>query len=260
MFHVEQSTLPKYLNLSNNSFLKNRFDAVVYICYISNMNINLLRLALSCCFAITVSSSISSCAYTQLNKQVLEKATVYNGFAVELPLSLYSSQGNWYVKVRKLDVQKIKPFIHDNIVLKNGDKESIGTLKPFSHYTEYQYIRVSDGTASVLQRSDGYATLETLCDELKDSYAQGCISELADSMQHRVHAQIKSDKGSIACVAANGQPVQRPGVGTQILSKLALVVDAPCTVAYNVAMPLITPVIFFSEFLTDDSGLNNINN
>lgn len=220
----------------------------------------MLRLLLMVGCMVGVVGTLNSCAYTQFNKQITEKATVYKGFAVELPLSLYSSQGGWYVKVRKLEIQKIKPFVHDSIMLTDTSKEALGTPKPFSHYTEYQYIRVSDGTASVLQRSDGYATLETLCDELKDSYAQGCVSELADSMQHRVHAQIKSDKGSIACVAANGQPVRRPGVGTQILSKLALVVDAPCTVAYNVAMPLITPVIFFSEFLTDDSGLNNINN
>lgn len=209
---------------------------------------------------VGVVGTLNSCAYTQFNKQITEKATVYNGFAVELPLSLYSSQGGWFVKVRKLEVQKIKPFVHDSIMLTNTSKEALGTPKPFSYYTEYQYIKISDGTAAVLQRTDGYATLETLCDELKAGYQQGCLSELPDSMQHRVHAQIKTEQGNIAYVAADGQPIRKPGMGTKVLSKAALVcVDVPGTVIYNVSMPIMAPFIFFHDFITDKGSINNIN-
>ena len=209
---------------------------------------------------VGVVSTFNSCAYTQFNKQITEKATVYNGFAVELPLSLCSSQGGWYVKVRKLEVQKIKPFVHDSIMLTNASKEALGTPKPFSYYTEYQYIKISDGTAAVLQRTDGYATLETLCDELKAGYQQGCLSELPDSMQHRVYAQIKTEQGNIAYVATDGQPIRKPGIGTKVLSKAALVcVDVPGTVIYNVSMPIMAPFIFFHDFITDKGSINDIN-
>ena len=209
---------------------------------------------------VGVVGTFNSCAYTQFNKQITEKATVYNGFAVELPLSLCSSQGGWYVKVRKLEVQKIKPFVHDSIMLTNASKEALGTPKPFSYYTEYQYIKISDGTAAVLQRTDGYATLETLCDELKAGYQQGCLSELPDSMQHRVYAQIKTEQGNIAYVATDGQPIRKPGIGTKVLSKAALVcVDVPGTVIYNVSMPIMAPFIFFHDFITDKGSINDIN-
>lgn len=223
------------------------------------MKINILRLTLLLCSMVALTAGISSCAYTQFNKQIVEKATVYNGFAVELPLSLYSCQGNWYVKVRKLEVQKIKPFVHDSIMLKDSSKEALGTLKPFSYYTEYQYIRISEGTAAVLQRADGYATLETLCDELKSNYAEGSLAELTDSMQHRVYAQIKTEQGNIAYVAPDGQPIRKPGAGIKVLSKAALVcVDVPGTVIYNVCMPVMAPFIFFHDFLSDENSISNI--
>lgn len=210
---------------------------------------------------VGVVSTLNSCAYTQFNKQITEKATVYNGFAVELPLSLYSSQRGWFVKVRKLEVQKIMPFVHDSIMLTDSSKTSLGTPKPFSHYTEYQYVKISDGTAAVLQRADGYATLETLCDELKSGYAQGCVSELTDSMQHRVYAQIKTEQGNIAYVSTDGQPIRKPGMGTKVLSKVALVcVDVPGTVIYNVSMPIMAPFIFFRDFLSDTDSINNVSN
>ena len=207
---------------------------------------------------LSLSTTLNSCAYTQFNKQIQEKATVYNGFSVELPLSLYSSQGNWYVKARKIQVQKIKPFVHDTVMLKDSNKEALGTPKPLSHYTEYQYIKISEGTAAVLRRADGYATLETLCDEMKGNYGQA-VTELPESMQHRVYAQIKTGQGNIAYVAADGTPVRKPGIGTQILSKAALVcVDVPGTVIYNVSMPIMAPFLFFADFLSDDSAFNNV--
>ena len=224
------------------------------------MKTNVLRLLLMVGCMVGVVGTLNSCAYTQFNKQITEKATVYNGFAVELPLSLYSSQEGWFVKVRKLEVQKIKPFVHDSIMLTDRSKESLGTPKPFSHYTEYQYIKISDGTAAVLRRTDGYATLETLCDELKAGYKQGCIAELSDCIQHRVYAQIKTEQGNIAYVAADGQPIRKPGVGTKVLSKAALVcVDVPGTVIYNVSMPIMAPFIFFHDFLSEKGSINNIN-
>ena len=224
------------------------------------MKTNMLRLLLMVGCMVGVVGTLNSCAYTQFNKQITEKSTVYNGFAVELPLSLYSSQGGWYVKVRKLEIQKIKPFVHDSIMLTGTSKEALGTPKPFSHYTEYQYIKISDGTAAVLQRTDGYATLETLCDELKAGYAQGCVSELPDSMQHRVYAQIKTEQGNVAYVSADGQPIRKPGMGTKVLSKVALVcVDVPGTVIYNVSMPIMAPFIFFKDFLSNNDSLNNVN-
>ena len=210
------------------------------------------------CSLFTLSSTLNSCAYTQFNKQIQEKATVYNGFSVELPLSLYSSQGNWYVKARKIQVQKIRPFIHDTVMLKDSYKEALGTPKPLNYYTEYQYIKISEGTAAVLRRADGYATLETLCDEMKANYGQ-TVTELPESMQHRVYAQIKTGQGNIAYVAANGTPIQKPGIGVQVLSKVALVcVDVPGTVIYNVSMPIMAPFLFFADFVSDDNSLNNI--
>lgn len=221
------------------------------------MNNSFFRSLLLCMSLAFIPLSVSSCAYTQLNKQIEEKATVYNGFAVELPLSLYSSQGRWYVKVRKIDVQRMRPFVHDSVMLKTGGNVTYGTVKPLSYYTEYQYISISDGTAAVLQRADGYATLETLCDEIKSNYA-GAVPELPESMQHRVYADIKTEQGNIIYVAAGGKPIRQAGIGIKALSKLALVcVDIPGTVAYNAAMPVIAPFLFFHDFITDDTSLTN---
>lgn len=225
----------------------------------SNMKISILRSLSLLLFLACIPVSVSSCAYTQLNKQIEEKATVYKGFAVELPLSLYSSQGQWYVKVRKIDVQRMRPFVHDSVMLKTDGNICYGTVKPLSYYTDYQYIRVSEGTAAVLQRTDGYATLETLSDEMKSNYASA-VSELPESMQHRVHAEIKTEQGNIVYVAADGEPIRKAGIGIKALSKLALVcVDVPGTVAYNVAIPIMAPFLFFHDFITEDTSLSNIN-
>ena len=198
--------------------------------------------------------SMSSCAYMQTHRQIESNSLIYNGFCLKKPERVYYYDGKWYLKAEDVLLSESYPLIHDSVLLKDNNKKTPVVIRRNGE----SYISISSGTAKVLQMKEGYATLPTLRDEM----AQGEHLSLdggINSYPVRAHIDAAPNTGVYHCYTDCVH--QEPGVGTHVLSTASLIlVDAPGTVLYNVAIPLMAPIFFFHEFLTEDTSLDNISN
>lgn len=210
-------------------------------------------------FLLPLWVGLSSCAYVQTHKNVQEGFVHRQGDQLAAPLSLGKLGSTWYVctKVCAGGVTKQYPTVHDEILLDDNNEpqlQPVGTSaiaggidKP--HTTAWP---ISSGTAIVLMREDGYATLETLADEMLRNRA-GRLDVLPRGMQfYPVKAQIAgAEKATYLLRSADTEPeltfTQKVLVQTD-----RVLVDWPLTAAYNCAIPVMAPVIFFHQFLSED--------
>ncbi len=188
---------------------------------------------------------VTSCAYVQTHKNVEERERSYRGHHLTTPTAVYSRGGQWYLAALPADFRKHYPTVHDTVF--QGQEEAHMRLVGKSGNTP-AYQRISEGTARVLMREDGYAELQTLADELRSSPGEW-KSSLPGAKAHPVRAQLVGEPAAII------PPTEKTELsfGTRALSSLAFTfVDVPGTVLYNVAIPLAAPVVFFRDFLSED--------
>lgn len=211
-------------------------------------------------FLLPLWVGLSSCAYVQTHKNVQESFVHRQGDQLAAPLSLGKLGSTWYVctKVCAGGVTKQYPTVHDEILLDENNEpqlQPVGTISAIAggidkpHATAWP---ISSGTAMVLMREDGYATLETLADEMLRNRA-GRLDVLPRGMQfYPVKAQIAgAEKATYLLRSADTEPeltfTQKVLVQTD-----RVLVDWPLTAAYNCAIPVMAPVIFFHQFLSED--------
>ncbi len=198
--------------------------------------------------------SISSCAYMQTHRQIESKSLIYNGFCLKKPEYVYQHDGKWYLKAEELLLRENYPLIHDSVLLKDNNKKAPVVVSTKGEI----YISISSGTAKVLQMKEGYATLSTLRDEMARGQhlrSSGGIT----AYPVRAHIDAAPQASEYHCYTE--QNPQKPGIGTRALSTASLIlVDAPGTLVYNAAIPLMAPFFFFYEFITEDTSLDSVSN
>ncbi len=223
-------------------------------CYIADMIFG--KLARFCVVMATLMMSISSCAYMQTHKQIESQAEICRGFCVEKPSIVYSHGGNWYLKVRPVALRKEYPLVYDSIMLTENNAPVLREI-PNSEASSAMYVSLSSGTAKVLMRADGYAMLSTLRDELSEGQI---ITTSAGMRPHNIAATIdtKGVKSPGAYCIKSTQ--NSAGMGNKVLRNTSLIlVDAPGTLLYNVAIPVMAPFIFFNDFFSEKSTFESIN-
>ncbi len=198
---------------------------------------------------------ISSCAYMQTHKNIEQWGTYQDGFKVIKPDYIYLSQGDWYIKTEQYKLQRHYPIVHDSVFLEIMDYKLI----PISQCEGIVYHRISQGTATVLQRKDGYATLSTLSKEIERDAHCG-HSTLPHASKKHVRALIHAGKDTDLVIKKPVEP--SPSFGVKTLSNLDLVfVDTPGTIIYNIAIPFAAPFVFFYSLSKDEQNnpiLNDI--
>ena len=108
------------------------------------------------------------------------------------------------------------------------------------------YRQISSGTATVLQRTDGYAELNILCDELQNSSAPWIESLPTGAQSCSIKAEIV---GSSITWPERNSATEAP-LAIRALSTIdQVLVDWPGTILYNIAIPIMAPFVFFHEFL-----------
>lgn len=198
---------------------------------------------------MVIGTGMSSCAYMQTHKNVIESTRVHHGFILEKPTHVYKQAGNWYLKVKGVQLEKQYPTIHDD-VFQDGNNEPQYVISP-RYNPGYYYIKLSAGTANVLQRQDGYATLETLKEEMAAHYKNRILADSTQMAAYPIRAEIAPcTKPMIYC----GSTFQgERSLGNKVLTNTALIfVDTPGTLIYNLAIPIMAPVYFFTEFFKED--------
>lgn len=189
---------------------------------------------------------LTSCAYMQTHKNIVEADTIRTGYELTTDIGLYRAGENYYVAISRQQLRKEYPIIHDSIFL-------TGNNTPTWHKVEdgetTVYYPVSAGTATVLQRQDGYASLHVLADELKNNSNFSLTSLPTGASRCTVKAEIT---GSDTIWEGNEPPTPCSTM-TRIISTVDQVcIDWPGTIAYNVAIPVMAPFVFFHQFLNEN--------
>ena len=191
---------------------------------------------------------LSSCAYLQTHKNVKEAFHVCEGYRLVQPLQLYSAGGAWYLAVQPETMRMHYPTLHDSIFLENDTTPTYNTI---SKDKPLQYHRISGSTAKVLQRSDGFYTLSSLMEEMKSMDSKPVATLPSGAGRHQVRAVVEAHENDNRATLVSRTPESTPVAG-QVLSAVDFVcVDLPGSVVYNVAIPIMAPIVFFRDFLSE---------
>ncbi len=195
--------------------------------------------------SLTLLAFLPSCAYVQTHKNVEEYGRTFPGHQLEKPAELYRSGSTWYLAATPATFRRHHDPIHDQVFR--------GTHEPHMQLLSLTadapaYHAISPHTAAVLLRPDGYADTASLAAEISRTPSLW-VSSLPNASCHKVQARVAGDKA--VPLTTSPTPAEIP-FGYRVLSGLDLLcIDAPGTVLYNVAIPVIAPFVFFSEFLSD---------
>ncbi len=188
---------------------------------------------------------LPSCAYMQTHKNVEELGRTYQGYQLEKPRQLYRSGHTWYVAATPTEFRLTYPSVHDK-VLRDSNAPQMTPLQPAS--TTPAYHSLSPHTATVLLRADGYADQESLAGEISRS-SDPWLTSLPGASTHTVQAHIAG--APTTPITYDPTPAELP-FRYRFLSGLDLVfIDAPGTLAYNIAVPFFLPFVFFYDFLNE---------
>lgn len=205
-------------------------------------------------FLLPLWVGLSSCAYVQTHKNVQEFFTERAGDELSAPLRLGKVGGSWYLCTKSCagGVTKHYPVVHDEILLDGHNEPQLEAGQGGVDKNASTAWPISAGTATVLMREDGYATLETLADEMLRSRA-GRLDILPRGMQfYPVKAQIVGAEKP-AYLLRNGDAVPELSFAQKsVVQADRVLIDWPLTLAYNCAIPFMAPVTFFYQFLTED--------
>lgn len=188
---------------------------------------------------------LSSCAYMQTHKNIEENHKTHSGYHLNTNIQLYRAGGKYYIGAEKQQLRIHYPAIYDSIFLTGHNDPEY--LRTGSEYT-MMYRQISSGTATVLQRTDGYAELNILCDELQNSSAPWIESLPTGAQSCSIKAEIV---GSSITWPERNSATEAP-LAIRALSTIdQVLVDWPGTILYNIAIPIMAPFVFFHEFLNE---------
>lgn len=206
-----------------------------------------MKKAVSC--LVLAALALSSCAYVQTHKNVVEAFHTHHGYRVEQPLRLYSTGNAWYLAVQPEKLRLHYPVLHDSIFL---DKVNSPEYRTIGQGGAPRFYRVSAGTAHVLQRSDGYYTLASLVEEMRSINTEPVEKLPAGASPKPILAHMEIEQG-INVPSISARTPEKTPLAAKILGGLDFVlVDAPLTLAYNIAIPVMAPFVFFHDFLKED--------
>lgn len=195
-----------------------------------------------------VAALLPSCAYMQTNKNIRELGATYHGSELKAEtLSLHRKSGQWYLGSPSGHYSKHYPVIHDDVFFKEDNDPTYTLLQTDG---KRLYYPISSGTAACLQRTDGYAQTDALVTEIQ-RLGGTPLAALPGASTSSIRAEIAQGKRT-AMLPGQRTP-QEPKLSTRILAEVdTYTVDAIGTLGYNVAIPIMAPFVFFSEFLSDN--------
>lgn len=207
-------------------------------------------------FLLPLWVGLSSCAYVQTHENVRECFIKRQGDELQdaTPLKLGKVGDSWYVCTRACTggVTKKYPMVHDEILFDRDNEPQLQAGQGIATKPHPTAWPISSGTAMVLMREDGYATLDTLADEMIRNRA-GRLNSLPRGMQfYPVKAQIAGTEKA-AYLLTNGEAEPELNLAQQaVVQADRVLVDWPLTAAYNCAIPVMAPFCFFHQFLTEE--------
>lgn len=194
---------------------------------------------------------LSSCAYVQTHRNVAEAFRSKPGYSLQLPIEQGTQQGKNYLLGHRETLRKEHPNIFDSVLLTDNNEVQWHSIERGNACL----LPISDGTAIVLKRRDGYAYTDSLLDEIRLEIQNGqrpMISETTPAT-HQVMAQVDMLPQQTLYLDDPTIPDAKLPFPAELLVQADRVfIDWPLTIVYNAAIPLMAPVIFFYEFLGNE--------
>ena len=194
---------------------------------------------------------LSSCAYVQTHRNVAEFFRSKPGYSLHLPIEQGTQQGRNYLLGHRETLRKHYPNIFDSILLTDNNEVQWRSIERGNTCL----LPLSDGTAMVLKRRDGYAYIDSLLDEIRSEMQKGQRPSISGTMPdtHQVVAQVDIGSQQERYIDDPTIPDDQLSFPEELLVQAdRVIIDWPLTLAYNVAIPFMAPVIFFSEFLDNE--------
>ena len=193
---------------------------------------------------------LSSCAYMQTGKSIKEGGKQYEGCELSAQsMALYSHHNQWYLAAPAETFRKSYPVIHDSVLLTGNNAPRYTSLKKEKSLC---YMPISNGTADTLRRKEGYATTLDLAQEINRlTSSRPITTKLNGATRHKIEAVIENSDTPV--VVTHSCHPEQISLTRRILANVDFaVVDIPGTLAYNVAIPVMVPFVFFYDFLTQE--------
>lgn len=197
--------------------------------------------------------SLSSCAYVQTHKNVEERFMQRAGDELASPLQLAKVGGTWYLCAEPSEAGLVlqHPVIHDEVFFNEGNEPVLKAKVPGQGRGLFSAWPISEGTATVLMRADGYATLDMLSDEMK-RHSSGRLERLPKhAVRYPIRAEIVGTEKSIYLPSSPAQH-KMEWYEKALVQSDRVFVDWPLTLGYNCAIPFMAPVVFFYRFLNEE--------
>lgn len=209
--------------------------------------------ALSLMSLLAASLLLGSCAQVQTHLRIREKGTTYEGIVVDPPRVLYSQGGRSYLGVDCCRMEKEYPILRDKVFLTEQMAEPENRIlcsASGADAPQRLYVPLSAATAQVLTSEQGYCTMDVLLEELRARMPEARKS-LPGAAQQPVRAMVDGER--CLDVFEETRSPKKPSTARLWLSRVdRAVVDAPATLLYNVAIPVMEPFVFFYEFFSDE--------
>ncbi|MCQ2365316.1 MAG: hypothetical protein MJ051_07175 [Akkermansia sp.] len=192
--------------------------------------------------------AFTSCAYVQTHKNVEEAFCRYEGASIAKQPELYRAGDRYLIAAERCELSKHYPVIHDTVFFDENNEPKFHVEQ---NSGEKVYYPVSAGTALVLQRSDGYAALPILRDELQRQVPLQHLPSGARLCD--VRAEIAETDLTNAGLTAGPRDPQSLPLWLRALSQTEeVIIDWPATLGYNCAIPIMAPFVFFHRFLSEE--------
>ncbi|MGN0875012.1 MAG: hypothetical protein ACI4OZ_07480 [Akkermansia sp.] len=188
-----------------------------------------------------------SCVYVQTHKNVEQIGSTTPMGKLERD-RLYRVGDDWCLRAHEVNTKLDYPLIRDEAFTGNTRPAIVSEVGPLSE--EPIYIPVSEGTAAVMQREDGYVHIGDLVSEM-ERFKRHYTAEQARGKVRPAGAIRAEAAGESGAVFVNlGKPSSPSAVGSVLGTADLVFVDTPATLAANALLPVIAPFYFFVDFLS----------
>ncbi len=188
----------------------------------------------------------NSCAYMQSHKNVEELGSYYAGHLLDRQrIELVRSGTQWYVGADTARFRLHHPLVYDSVFQETGNHPSFKLIRLGE---QKEYHPISSYTANLLQNKTGYFDMAGLAREIAGT--PGTWEKLPHgSQRYPILAEIDEEPYQME----EKRVPQHKKIAALALGKIDfIVIDIPGTLAYNVAIPLVAPFVFFYEFSRTD--------
>ena len=188
-----------------------------------------------------------SCVYVQTHKNVEQIGSTTPMGKLERD-RLYRVGDDWCLRAHEVNTKLDYPLIRDEAFTGNTRPPIVSEAGPLSD--EPIYIPVSEGTAAVMQREDGYVHIGDLVSEM-ERFKRHYTAEQGRGKVRPAGAIRAEAAGENGAVFVNlGKPSSPSAVGSVLGTADLVLVDIPATLAANALLPVIAPFYFFVDFLS----------